>query len=388
MLRQLPRRTIDLAVVAALAVLAVVDLAVPITSNFAASAAVNLLFLLACVVPLVWRVREPLKAFVAYLAVSAVYVLSFYRHTPAPFTQFVVGIVASFALGRYANNRQLGVGLAVFAAVLVVVSLVQLAAGQHAGDVVPAIIWWSLAIAAGRFVRDQGHRLVMLGDRAASLEREREAEAARATLEERARIARELHDVIAHSVSVMVIQAGVERRTLGPGQESTGEALRLIEDSGRDVLGELRRLLGVMRAPGRSPSLSPQPGLENLDALIEECSRTGQVVDVRVDGTPHALPAGADLAAYRIIQEALTNARRHAPGANVVLTLRWSPRELGMEIVDDGPGPPAVNGSPGHGLVGMRERASLYAGSVQTGPAGPNGGYRVRARLPIEERRP
>jgi signal transduction histidine kinase len=204
-------------------------------------------------------------------------------------------------------------------------------------------------------------------------------------LEERARIARELHDVIAHSVSVMVVQAAAERRTLSPGQESAAHAFEQIENAGRDVLAELRRLLGVMRAPGRNDQLVPQPGLDALDALLHESRKAGQAVEMRIEGERRPLSAGIDLAAYRIVQEALTNARRHAPRAQTDVTLQWGPRELVIEVVDDGPGPTAATNGAGHGLVGMRERAALYGGSVQTGRAQAAGGFRVRARLPLQD---
>jgi signal transduction histidine kinase len=255
------------------------------------------------------------------------------------------------------------------------------------GNVLPAVVYWGGAIVAGRFIRGRQRLLRLLGDRAARLEHEREAKAAQAVLEERARIARELHDVIAHSVSVMVIQASVERRTLPVDQVSTREVLGEVERAGREVLAELRRLLGVMRAPGRSGSLAPQPGLEALDALIQESHKAGQAVEVHVEGDARPLSAGIDLAAYRIVQEALTNARRHAPGARADVMLRWQPRELAIEIVDDGPGPAADSNGSGHGLVGMRERATLYGGRVDTGRAGNAGGFQVRAWLPLEDPR-
>jgi signal transduction histidine kinase len=261
----------------------------------------------------------------------------------------------------------------------------QLAAGQHLGDVLPALVWWLAAIGAGRFIRGRRRLLALIGDRAARLEREREAKATQAVLEERARIARELHDVIAHSVSVMVVQAGAERRALGSAHESVAETLDQIERTGRDALAELRRLLGVMRASHDSQALTPQPGLDSLEALVEDSRKAGQSVALRVDGEAQPLSAGIDLAAYRIVQEALTNARRHAPGAHAEVSLRWHRAELTIEVEDNGPGPgPSANGA-GHGLVGMRERATLYGGSVQTGSAGAGGGFRVRARLPLQD---
>jgi signal transduction histidine kinase len=183
---------------------------------------------------------------------------------------------------------------------------------------------------------------------------------------------------------VIVVQASAERRLLAPEQVSTRETLDAIERAGREALAELRGLLGVLRAPDGADRLAPQPGLEALDALLEEVRSTGQTVTVTVEGEPVALPAGVDLAAYRIVQEALTNARRHAAGAHADVTLRWRRGELGIEVVDDGPGPLSSDEKPGHGLIGLRERAALYGGGVETGAAGPEGGFRLRARLPTE----
>jgi signal transduction histidine kinase len=377
-------RLVDLWAPAALAALGAFDLAIS-GSDFRAPRAVDLAFMLACAIPLYWRRRHPLGVLIAFNVVAATYVLAYYPEDQAPFQPFVAGVIACFALGAYADDRSLRLGAAFLALALVGPGIIELAAGQPVGNVVPLAIWWAGAVAGGRFLRGRQRLVALLGDRAARLEHEREANAARAVLEERARIARELHDVIAHSVSVMVIQATAERRTLPEGQASTREAFEQIERAGRDVLAELRRLLGVMRAPGRAEPLAPQPGLEALDVLLDESRKAGQVVELSVEGEPRALSAGIDLAAYRIVQEALTNARRHAPGAGAGVTLRWHPRELAIEVVDDGPGPPAETNGAGHGLVGMRERAGLYGGSVQTGRAGASGGFLVRARLPLHE---
>jgi signal transduction histidine kinase len=378
-------RAVDLSAPVAVAVLGAVDVAIS-GSDFRAPEAVDLAFMLGVALPLYWRRRRPLAALIAFNVVAGAYVLGWYIDSQPPIQPFVAGLVASFALGAHATDPQLRAGIGVLAAAIVATGVPQVIAGQQVGDVLPAAVWWFGAVAAGRFVRGRQRLVALLGDRAARLERERETQAAQAVLEERARIARELHDVIAHSVSVIVVQASAERRTLAAQQASTAEVLEEIESAGRDVLAELRRLLGVMRAPGRAESLSPQPGLDALDSLLHESRKTGQLVDLRVEGQPRLLSAGIDLAAYRIIQEALTNTRRHAPGARSDVTLRWRAGELAIEIVDDGPGPnPSPNGA-GHGLVGMTERATLYGGSVQTGSAGPTGGFRVRARLPLQDR--
>ncbi len=221
-----------------------------------------------------------------------------------------------------------------------------------------------------------------LRERAERAERERETSARVAVAEERARIARELHDVVAHSVSVMVLQAGAVRRLLRDDQAREREALGTVERTGREALAEMRRLLGVLRADNEQAELAPQPGLSELATLVARTEAAGLPVALEVEGEPPgALPLGVDLSAYRIVQEALTNTLKHAGPARAQVAIRYHPDAVELEISDDGRGPSAANGD-GHGLVGMRERATLYGGELSAG-AGDGGGFVVRARLPI-----
>ena len=224
----------------------------------------------------------------------------------------------------------------------------------------------------------------VLGDRDRRLrfaERERDLAAREAVAAERARIARELHDVVAHSVSVMVVQAQAGPRLLGIPEQAQ-EAFRLIEVTGRDALVELRRLLGVLRGGDENPATAPQPGLELLDSLVEQVRGAGLWVDVRIEGTPVPLPAGVDLSAYRIVQEALTNTLKHAGRAEAEVIVRYQPSAIELEVLDNGAGPTATANGSGHGLVGMRERVALYGGVFEAGNR--NGhGFAVRARLPL-----
>lgn len=224
----------------------------------------------------------------------------------------------------------------------------------------------------------------VLGDRDRRLrlaEREREVAAREAVVAERARIARELHDVVAHSVSVMVVQAQAGPRLLS-APESVGEVFRSIETTGREALVELRRLLGVLRGGEDEPATTPQPGLDRLDALVEQVRAAGLRVDLRVEGEPAQLPAGVDLSAYRIVQEALTNTLKHAGRADAEVILRFEPSAVEVEVLDNGSGPSTHPNGSGHGLVGMRERVALYGGSLEAGSR--NGhGFVVRARLPL-----
>jgi signal transduction histidine kinase len=224
----------------------------------------------------------------------------------------------------------------------------------------------------------------VLGDRerrARLAERERDLAAREAVVEERARIARELHDAIAHDVSMMVVQAGAERRLLDGENGSTREVLATIEQIGRGALTEMRRLVGMMRSEDVDP-LAPQPGLADLPRLAAQVGEAGLPVDLRVEGVPRELPVGIELSAYRIVQEALTNALKHAGDAHASVRVRYGDDSLELEIVDNGAGAPAPVASGGHGLVGMRERVALYGGRLDAGRR-PSGGFAVRVLLPI-----
>jgi signal transduction histidine kinase len=226
------------------------------------------------------------------------------------------------------------------------------------------------------------HRVVGDRERRARLaERERDIAAREAVVDERARIARELHDAIAHNVSMMVVQAGAERRVLNGGTGTTREVLETIEGIGRSALTEMRRLVGMLRSD-TADELAPQPGLDDLPTLAAQVRDAGLPVDLQVEGERRELPVGIELSAYRIVQEALTNALKHAGNAHASVHVRYGPDTLELEIVDDGPGAPAPVASGGHGLVGMRERVLLYGGSLDAGRR-PSGGFRVRVLLPI-----
>jgi signal transduction histidine kinase len=244
------------------------------------------------------------------------------------------------------------------------------------------------ALLTGRALRNRALIAAELAERTERLGLEHDLRAAEAAHAERRRIARELHDVIAHTLSVMVVQAGAARRTVGRDVDRAEEALVTVEATGRAALHELRRLLGfVGDAPGEAP-LGPQPTTANLGQLARRAGAAGLPTSLTVDGTPGPLPAGAEIAVYRIVQEALTNALKHAgPGATAAVRLAWRDDALEVEVLDDGgaaaaPASPALPGG-GHGLVGMQERVALYRGEVEAGPLA-SGGFAVRARLPRE----
>jgi signal transduction histidine kinase len=286
-----------------------------------------------------------------------------------------------YAMAVWTDRRRFLAGLAVLVACNWIPYL------AHGGDAKTLGVFTWVPILAMVLVRGavRGRQLQAeaLAARAALLERERDMLAHEAVAEERARIARELHDLVAHNVSVMVVQAGAERVALGDEQTSTRAALTSIEQAGRQALAEARRLLGVLRRNGDSEGLEPQPSIEQIDLLLEQVQRAGLPVTLAVEGEPTALPAGVDLCAYRIVQEALTNALKHAGPAHAEVLLRYEPRALDVEIRDDGRGAPTPNGDgAGHGLIGMRERVALYGGALATGPR-TGGGFEIRAHIPL-----
>jgi signal transduction histidine kinase len=279
---------------------------------------------------------------------------------------------ALYALAVWATSPRFWAGLAFFVVSDLLPGLVHLHVSSNVGTftLVAAIAM----LLARRAIGDRDRRLELA-------ERERELTAREAVVEERARIARELHDAIAHNVSMMVVQAGAERRVVDAGAASTRETLQTIEQIGRGALTEMRRLVGMLRSDAPDP-LAPQPGLRDLPTLAEQVSEAGLPVDLRVEGDPRELPVGIELSAFRIVQEALTNALKHAGHARAAVVVRYGADLLELEIVDDGAGAaPEVPGG-GHGLAGMRERVALYGGRFDAG-RDPLGGFAVRVLLPV-----
>jgi signal transduction histidine kinase len=278
---------------------------------------------------------------------------------------------ALYALTVWTSRRWFIVGVAFFAATNLAPQLVT-------PDIDDPV--WAFAAGAvlvmvllRRIVGDRDRRLALA-------ERERELGKREAVIEERARIARELHDVIAHHVSMMVVQAGAERRVLGAGNESTHEVLTTIERVGRGALTEMRRLVGMLRG-NDDDALAPQPGIRDIATLVAQMRSAGLDVQLQMEGESRDIPVGIDLSAYRIVQEGLTNALKHAGHARTMVRVRYGIDSLEIEIVDDGdPGSVEVDRG-GHGLVGMRERVALYGGTLDAGRR-PAGGFAVRVLLP------
>jgi signal transduction histidine kinase len=335
--------------------------------------------------PVVFRRAYPTLAFAVAVGTGAIQVVANIR--PAPPDLAIV--VLLYTLAAYTTRRVsvIGLGICLLGSGFEVLRLLLISPAHDwwiAGSIIfagPTLIGWVL----GDSMRYRRAYYANLEERAARLERDRDAQAQIAAAAERARIARELHDVVAHNVSVMVVQADGAAYALGTDPGRARDALAAISATGRQALTEMRVLLGVLRRNGDSDQaeLAPLPGLDQLDDLLDQTRAAGLPVSCTVQGEPVPLPGGTALAVYRIIQESLTNARKHAgPLARADVVLRYGGDNVELSVTDDGVGLAAASDGGGHGLTGMAERAALYGGSVQASPL-PGGGFRVMARLPV-----
>ncbi len=331
------------------------------------------------VLPIFARRRFPFGGLTAYWVLAAAISIVDWQLIPSVEGLFVVGLANAFLLGNLRNAWQAAVGLVVIVGSLVF--LVYQIPAHTTSELVFLPIDFAVAWVAGFALRERTEKAEAAELRAAVAERERDAAARIAVAEERARIARELHDIVAHAVSVMVLQVGAVRHKLPDALAEDRDALTGVERAGRTALTEMRRLLAAMRDDGDEAELLPQPGLDGLDSLREQIGRAGLPVELHVDGEPFPLPRGIDLSAYRIVQEGLTNALKHARATNANVTVRYRPDELQLEVRDNGQGSSTTDGL-GHGLVGIRERVKIYGGEMTAGTA--NGsGFVLRTRLPL-----
>ena len=325
--------------------------------------------------PLLVRRRYPLLAL--GLVVAATIPLTVEVHSLNPLPPFL----AFYSLAAHAKRRTALVGGIAGLVALVAPVLYETDYG-FAPFVFHALVFpaaWLL----GDNLRTRRAYYAALEERAERAERERDEQARRAVAEEQARIARELHDVLAHNVSVMVVQAAAARDVFDSRPERAREALRSIEQTGRSALQELRRLLGAVRT--EDTSLAPQPGLARLPELVDQVRRAGLDVDLQVEGRPQPLSAGVDLAAFRVVQEALTNTIKHAGASAADVRVLYDGGRVDLVVADNGVGPTANGSNGGQGLIGMRERVALYGGELET-TTRPGGGFLVRASLPAEPR--
>lgn len=327
------------------------------------------------------RRRFPFAAPAGMLMAGAA--LSFVDGRLIPYTaaSFVSAIAAVFLLGILVDRRQAVFGLAIANAALLIIvgNDPESATGDYIFLPLLFSAIWLSSFGFGRKLEQAREA----EERAARLEREREEQARAAVAEERARIARDLHDVVGHSVSVMTVQASGVRRLLRPDQEREREALLIVEQTGREALAEMRRLVGVLRRPDEAPALAPQPSLEHVGRLVDQARESGLPVELHIEGEATQLPAGLDMTAYRLVQEGLTNAIKHANATRAEVVVRYGDGQIELVVSDDGTGITDGNvDSGGHGLVGMRERVAVFGGELEAGPR-PNGGYALRARLPL-----
>jgi signal transduction histidine kinase len=340
----------------------------------------DILAILAIFLPLFARRQLPFAGPLVSLASLAVAASVDGKIAPNVPLTFGAACSALFLLGAMRDRSQAYVGLA--AGIATVASTAHndptsSGAGNYVWEGLFFIGAWVIGFTVGRKLWEG----VEAKERADRIEREREDQARLAVAEERARIARELHDVVGHAVSVMTVQASGVRMLLKPDQEREREALLVVEQTGRQALAEMRRMVGVLRSLEEAPELAPQPGLGQVDKLVEQARNAGLPVELRVEGEPVELPAGVDLTAYRIVQEGLTNATKHSRAEHAEVLVRYDDGHLELAISDDGPGDGGGE-SGGHGLVGMRERVLVYGGELEVGPR-PEGGFALRARLPI-----
>ncbi|GLZ77602.1 two-component sensor histidine kinase [Actinorhabdospora filicis] len=328
-----------------------------------------------CAVPLIWRRRFPLTVL---LLVNVPAMINQYIDgvgQPLPYA----GLIATYTVAAISPLTQ---RLVMNGIALVVIPLAVAFNSNQAREYLFTFFTYFGAYALGRLTHTRQERAREVEARAEQLERTREAEAQRAVAEERARIARDMHDVLSHAVSIMIVQAEAGPLVVRKDPDRAERAFDAIASAGRDAMTQLRRMLGVLKEEPGDALRVPQPTLDDLQGLVSGVSSSGPAVSLDVTGSPTPLPADAQVAIYRIVQEALTNVVKHARATRVTVALDWTPGELTASITDDGRGPSGASDGRGHGMISFRERAAAHGGTVTTGP-GPSGGFQVTARFPL-----
>ena len=385
---------IDILITIAFAVLALLNLYVNWGQNSILSSVLAVLLTLLVILPLIFRRRYPLGV----LILMTMAVIAF-RTSAIPESSFIsyALLLAFFTAGAYGQQRYRNLIRGVSALLIISLLIYEIFFQQRGTDFPTQTILYQLSVILlniflfaaawwiGEVFRTRDQRELELQEKTRQLEKEKDENARRAVMDERVRIARELHDVVAHHVSVMGIQAGAARRILKQQPDKANEVLSQIEASSRQAVAELQRLLGFLRADNQVDDIAPQPSLQQLDALVNQMRLTGLSVSVKIEGEKIQLPPGVDLSAYRIVQEALTNTLKHAGPVNADVIIRYTGNAVELEIKDNGNTPVAeINAEKGagRGLIGMRERVSLHGGEFFAGRI-PAGGFDVKARLPL-----
>lgn len=336
------------------------------------------LLLLGCL-PYVWRRQAPMVVLItASLPVLSIIGLGY--------SSAVIGsglFLAAYTVAAQCSARTTAVAGA-YVAVMLVVVFATAPRVMPLGELATNAALFVGAFTLGRATQVRAQNVALLAERAALAERAREEEARRAVSEERLRIARELHDVLGHTMGVIALQAGVGAHVIDTDPDEAKAALVSVARTSRSALGEIRQILGALRSEDEVTPVRPAPGLAGLDDLVGELALAGLPVAVHISGEPTGVPAGVDVTAYRVVQESLTNVLRHAGAAHAEVTVAYQPGAVTVEVLDDGRGPAAAARPGGHGQIGMRERVALWGGRIEVGPR-PEGGYRVAARLPYRE---
>ncbi|MEU3145995.1 MULTISPECIES: sensor histidine kinase [unclassified Streptomyces] len=355
-----------------------------------AAVTVPVMLLLSLVVAL--RRRMPERMLVLAVVVGVLQVVLDMAPAPADFAMLVIAYTVAAVGARWASRLALGAGLCAAPVAQARWPLDDVSVAGNIAMVIFQTVPFVLAWVLGDSIRTRRAYFAQLEERAARLEKEREAQAKVAVAAERARIARELHDVVAHNVSVMVVQADGAAYVLDAAPDQAKKALETISSTGRQALAEMRRLLGVLRTGEHQEAgeYVPQPDVRQIEDLVEQCRGSGLPVDFKIEGTPRPLPSGLELTAYRIVQEALTNTRKHGgPNTGASVRLVYFDDGLGLLVEDDGKGAPhelyeegGFDGQ-GHGLIGMRERVGMVGGTLDAGPR-PGGGFRISVLLPLK----
>jgi signal transduction histidine kinase len=366
----------DVVMAVAVALLALVDAVV--IEPPAEPVAVAVLGALVTTLPIAWRTAAPGPAAVV-AALGFVLVVAVGSPDEQPTVTWFSPLITFFALGEHGSDQALRWAAPVCVLAWCATGLLE----EDLGSVTFGLFGTIGAIAVGRAVRVMDFETDVLEKRLVTLEQERERLAREAVAAERERISRELHDVIGHSISVMGIQAGAVRRVLPADLEREREMLLAVERAGRDSVGEMRRLIDLLRAPGDTPDAAP-PTLDRVGVLVDDVRRAGLQVELELEGDLEDVPPGRALAGYRIVQESLTNALKHAPGGRVRVRVARCASHVEVEVrgTRDPLPPPGTEGG-GQGIIGMRERAALYGGTLEAGPT-LDGGFRVAATLPLE----